>query len=112
MLGLAPRLRGWRLCGSARTRPAAAGLETFAGVPGLEPGYLVLETRVLPLNDTPNKLRGIRPAVAGLETDSLPLSLYPHQFAQKFAGLATTFEVALARFGVFLIFKLFLIYKN
>gem|GEM_PF-4186078 len=24
-----------------------------AGVPGFEPGYLVLETRVLPLDDTP-----------------------------------------------------------
>ncbi len=25
----------------------------MAGVPGFEPGYLVLETRVLPLDDTP-----------------------------------------------------------
>ena len=34
------------------------GLAEFlnrAGVPGFEPGYLVLETRVLPLDDTPTQ---------------------------------------------------------
>lgn len=28
-------------------------VKDHAGVPGFEPGYLVLETRVLPLDDTP-----------------------------------------------------------